>query len=118
MIPLGVAQMVSSPRRTEGMFVVLGRLQRREVIQSDLFINRCTYRSEDVDVLGAGDQMSVFGRARGRLELVSCQHPDLIGETNIRHKRVYLTPITDFIKQLVMNDFQSSAAVCGARISP
>lgn len=43
-----------------------------------------THRSEDVDVLVPGDQMRAFGDARSRLQLVSCQHPDLSRDIKTR----------------------------------
>ena len=66
----------------------------------------CTYGSEDVDVLVAGDQMGVLSRACGRFELVSCQHPNLHRKQNNMKQRycfgfIRCTEMCNYMKQNV-----------------
>lgn len=51
-----------------------------------------THRPKDMDVLVSGDQMSVLRCARGRFQLVTCQHPHLHRQTSYNNNayKLYL----------------------------
>ena len=59
--------------------------------------------AEDVDVLGAGDQLGTLGNTDGRLQFITCQHPHL----HRKHTHIQTGTNTGKYKQNYNNSSQS-----------